>query len=374
MSNKNKFYTNNQNRVVKQEKKKLKLSQWIVLILMIFWTVGSCLSVYLVFDNRKVETVSAAESVSTSNIIKTPIYYPQENRSISGVTIDWLFPEVFRVGSMMAQSDTVEFYLLAVMLQAGSYSFVAKEHTGVATDVVTFSVVDYEGSFIPNGEFFTFVLEERTYTYLKISVDKDKFANISLKLYQNIDTTDIYNQGYENGKNDGLSEGEDIGYENGYDKGFTESTEQFKYGIFKGATFSGTIGFSDKTEQSFENIIPKNIDYETEYHVIYTGALTRILGIIIVLMLLATLIRKLNGSDVTPTFTSFLELFSNVPEVAIPFQDFSAVNFGDWGVFNFLRDFISMLAEIVNVLIFLFNGIISVITYVVYFFRWLFMF
>ena len=98
----------------------------------------------------------------------------------------------------------------------------------------------------------------------------------------------------------------------------------------------------------------------------------KIFGIAFSVIVLCLILRRLSGLEDMPTFAGFLEMITNVPEVAIPFQVFNQTTLGDWGVFNFLRDFISILLQLVNVAIFLVNGVVSVITYVVYFFQWLF--
>lgn len=100
---------------------------------------------------------------------------------------------------------------------------------------------------------------------------------------------------------------------------------------------------------------------------------SQILGIILVIMLIAVAIRFAMGSESIPTFTGFLETLTSAPEINIPFlTQTTGIIMADWGIFNFIRDFINTLMQIVDVLIFFFNGILSVLTYVVYFFRWLF--
>lgn len=100
-----------------------------------------------------------------------------------------------------------------------------------------------------------------------------------------------------------------------------------------------------------------------------------ILGLIFVVLILAVLIRRFNNSDDIPTFTSLLEFLSNIKTVEIPFLKFNPVtDLGDWGLFNFLRDFIASVSQIVNVGVFMCNGIIALIQYIVVFCQWLFVF
>lgn len=99
-----------------------------------------------------------------------------------------------------------------------------------------------------------------------------------------------------------------------------------------------------------------------------------ILGLIFVVLILAVLIRRFNNSDDIPTFTSLLEFLSNIKTFEIPFLSFSPVSFGDWGIFNFLRDFIASISQIVNVGVFICNGLVVLIQYIIVFCQWLFVF
>lgn len=99
-----------------------------------------------------------------------------------------------------------------------------------------------------------------------------------------------------------------------------------------------------------------------------------ILGLIFVVLILAVLIRRFNNSEDIPTFTSLLEFLSNIKSFEIPFTHFELFNLPDWGIFNFLRDFIMVIGQIVNVGIFICNGIIALIQYIVVFCQWLFVF
>lgn len=99
-----------------------------------------------------------------------------------------------------------------------------------------------------------------------------------------------------------------------------------------------------------------------------------ILGIVFLLILCAVLIRRFNNSDDIPTFESLLHFLTEMPAPSIPFLSFSPSSFGDWGAFNFLRDFFATFSQVINVLIFLVNGLIVLVNYVIVFMRWLFVF
>ena len=98
-----------------------------------------------------------------------------------------------------------------------------------------------------------------------------------------------------------------------------------------------------------------------------------VLGIVLLVLLVVVLIRRFKGVNSYPTFTGFLEYFTNIKAPSIPFL--SEVSNGitaDWGWFNFFRDFLNGFMSIVDVLIFFVNGLISVVSYIVIFFNWLF--
>lgn len=113
---------------------------------------------------------------------------------------------------------------------------------------------------------------------------------------------------------------------------------------------------------------------ETEYKD-SKGLPISILGIVLTLLTIALLFARFRNSDNIPTFTSLLEWFSGFNAPEIPFIAVENVaNLGDWSVaFNWLRDIIYFSIQIVNVLVFMANGIIIVIGYVVHFCQWLFM-
>lgn len=117
-------------------------------------------------------------------------------------------------------------------------------------------------------------------------------------------------------------------------------------------------------QQSTKDISPDN-----EFKSIPTG---RILSLIFCILLIVMIFRKFTGNNNTPTFTSFLDMLTNVKTPSIPFVNFSFTVLGDWGVFNFLRDFLNVFVDLFNVILFLVNGIISLFQYVTSFITWLY--
>lgn len=105
------------------------------------------------------------------------------------------------------------------------------------------------------------------------------------------------------------------------------------------------------------------------------GTYISILSIIFILLIVAMLFARFRGSEQMPTFTSLLEWFSGFSAPEIPFITMeTAASLGDWtAAFNWLRDIVYFSIQIVNVLVFLCNGIIIAIGYIVHFCQWLFM-
>lgn len=96
--------------------------------------------------------------------------------------------------------------------------------------------------------------------------------------------------------------------------------------------------------------------------------------ILILFMVIMVLVSALQGNLKLPTFRGLLEGLSNFDVIpSIPFVDFSMLSLGDWGVFNFIRDVISFGLSTVNILVFVFNGLVSIVNFVIFFVRWIFL-
>lgn len=98
-------------------------------------------------------------------------------------------------------------------------------------------------------------------------------------------------------------------------------------------------------------------------------------GILFVL-LIALLIRMVGMYTTAPTFTGLLETLQSVPEIKIPFLSTVTSNTlnSSWAILDGFRVFLRTILDLVDVAIFMVNGILSLITYIVYFMRWLFVF
>lgn len=123
-----------------------------------------------------------------------------------------------------------------------------------------------------------------------------------------------------------------------------------------------------------------NFNYVTDINTINRSrstfnfrVLLRLLSIIAILILFIRLFWRLRGSSNTLNFTGFLKFLSNLNSV-----DIGAVNInsfvvgGDWGVFNFLRNFFNIFANLFGVVVWLSANVINVIRYLVAFIQFLF--
>ena len=118
----------------------------------------------------------------------------------------------------------------------------------------------------------------------------------------------------------------------------------------------------------------RDTTYERETNV-RRGLPVSILGIVFVLLIVALLFARFRNNEQTPTFTSLLEWFSGFEAPEIPFLTVESVaTLGDWTpAFNWLRDIVYTIIQLLNVAIFLCNGLVIATVYIAHFCRWLFM-
>lgn len=127
------------------------------------------------------------------------------------------------------------------------------------------------------------------------------------------------------------------------------------------------------TKQEIKNKA-RDTTYERETDKV-RGLPIGILGIVFTLLIVAMLFARFRSSEQIPTFTSLLEWFSGFEAPEIPFIAVESVtNLGDWTfAFNWLRDIIYASIQVINVVIFLCNGLVIATVYIGHFCRWLFM-
>lgn len=131
--------------------------------------------------------------------------------------------------------------------------------------------------------------------------------------------------------------------------------------------------FSDTVETLDENknktfVKTVNIDSKKNW-----GVFIKILGFLVILLLAVYVIQSAQGTATPKTFTSFLEYFTtNTPDIQIPFITVPSLQIADWGVFNAIREFVLLNIKLFNVLIFVVNGLINLVSYIALVFQWIF--
>lgn len=73
------------------------------------------------------------------------------------------------------------------------------------------------------------------------------------------------------------------------------------------------------------------------------------------------------------TFQGLLDFLANAPQFDLEWLNWSSVSLGDWGVFNFLRDFFELNISFINVLLFIGTMGVQLITYLLYFLKFIFL-
>lgn len=127
----------------------------------------------------------------------------------------------------------------------------------------------------------------------------------------------------------------------------------------------------DKRTAKLQDFKERNARAKAEINYVTTG-FTRIFGIILCFMLIIMIIRITQGNQ-PPTFTGLLEKLSTAPVPTIPFINSSSITIGNGGaLFGWLTDFLRLFVDMFNVSIFLINGLMSILTYVLWLLQWIF--
>lgn len=96
-----------------------------------------------------------------------------------------------------------------------------------------------------------------------------------------------------------------------------------------------------------------------------------ILGIVAVILLVATVFSVLRGDQEQITFRGFLEFLQTAPSIDLEWLNWSALDLGDWGLFNFLKEIIDFLVSVINVFAFAGTMLVQAVMYVLWFLKWL---
>lgn len=104
------------------------------------------------------------------------------------------------------------------------------------------------------------------------------------------------------------------------------------------------------------------------------GGFQVVLTIIFFVLLVTVLTRTLTGVGGVPTMASLLERLQSAPSVEIPYISMADIPLSgdDWGVLEFIRVTIVYFLQSLNISVFFVNGLISVVSYVIFIFTWLF--
>lgn len=93
--------------------------------------------------------------------------------------------------------------------------------------------------------------------------------------------------------------------------------------------------------------------------------------VLFIFLLVIALIRKLSSAEPL-TFTGFLEMLSNAPQVTFNLDLTSFQLGGNWGIFDFLRNVINIFGSILGFIIFLIQNLINFCSYLIYFINFIF--
>ena len=245
MPNKNKFYNN----VVKNNgKKKLKPSFWVVLFLMIFWTIASVLTVFLTV--KDCNSVSAAEN-SDSEVIE--IQSILDTSSFVSSQVSWnnnICTVSFKSTSVLALASFPVISSETYTLYASSFS--------TSWGVSDFCVLQVGSTMYNSPEFIfsdlsqliTFTPQFSGTAYLRVYSSIIDTFSFSVGVFEaDVNDSELQNSiYYAIGKLDGASENYQNGYKNGYEDGLNNISSSL--GIFKYATFSYGLSYSNNDSYS----------------------------------------------------------------------------------------------------------------------------
>lgn len=97
-----------------------------------------------------------------------------------------------------------------------------------------------------------------------------------------------------------------------------------------------------------------------------------VLKVLALVLILAMFISFITSSN-PPTFQGFLEMLSNVPTIDTQgIFEFFQPDFGDWGIFDWLKDFIEWNINLLAIPSWLFAVMYNAIAIGIYFITWLF--
>lgn len=104
----------------------------------------------------------------------------------------------------------------------------------------------------------------------------------------------------------------------------------------------------------------------------HKGSIHSLLGIILAFLVIISIYRLSIGQSI-PLFTDLLDIISSSPSLQIPSLS-SGVNITveNLGIFGFLSPILNILVTAVDLIVFIVNGLINLITFAFHFLNWIF--
>lgn len=93
-----------------------------------------------------------------------------------------------------------------------------------------------------------------------------------------------------------------------------------------------------------------------------------IFGIVIFILLIISIFAVLSDKQVID-FGGFLSILRNAPTIDLGWLNLSNASIGDWGAFNFLKDFIYLILGALDIVSFIGTALVQVVLYIVYFLK-----
>lgn len=276
MSNKNVNYKNSNNKnfinnTQKPKKKKFSLSQKIVLILMIFWTVCSCLSVFATAQSCSIAKADDSSISTVSDISDTvfnPLDYPSANLiDVESMVGGILYKEEFNDYYMLKSDNTYLFSdYFYCNLPAGTYfSNYTLVDSNVSHAMSMYFYYDDGTSFSypliwqNNGRSFT-LNKPVVSTRLFLSFDDPIGSYIAFKdLMLNAGSVGYPYQPYFG----------DI-YKAGEEVGKQQALDSANYGYFYNATVDITVNKTDGSTVNLTGLVPDYVYGGISFNSIYS--------------------------------------------------------------------------------------------------------
>lgn len=93
-----------------------------------------------------------------------------------------------------------------------------------------------------------------------------------------------------------------------------------------------------------------------------------IFSIVIMILLVISIFGVLANKELID-FGGFLSILRNAPTIDLGWLNLSSASIGDWGAFNFLKDFIYLILGALDVVSFIGTALLQVVLYIVYFLK-----